>query len=45
MGAARTSQYQELRDLKVELIRSPYLTFADLPAPPTTTTSTPAAPR
>jgi len=45
MGAARTSQYQELRDLKVELIRSPYLTSADLPAPPPTTPSAPVAPR
>jgi HEAT repeat protein len=36
VGAARTSQYQELRDLKVELIRNPYLTAADLPVPPTT---------
>jgi len=36
MGASRTSQYQELRDLKVELVRNPYLGFADLPAPPST---------
>jgi HEAT repeat protein len=43
VGAARTSQYQELRDLKVELMRLPYLTFADLPVPPSATT--PAAPR
>lgn len=33
---ARTSQYQELRDLKVELRRRPYFGVEDLP-PPTTT--------
>jgi HEAT repeat protein len=35
-GVARTSQYQELRDLKVELTRNPYFGPADLPLPPTT---------
>jgi HEAT repeat protein len=35
-GVARTSQYQELRDLKVELRRRPHFTIEDLP-PPTTT--------
>jgi HEAT repeat protein len=35
-GVARTSQYQELRDLKVELRRRPYFAAEDLP-PPTTT--------
>jgi HEAT repeat protein len=36
-GASQhASQYQELRDLKIELVRSPYFTFDDLPAPPTT---------
>jgi HEAT repeat protein len=45
VGAARTSQYQELRDLKVELLRAPYLTFSDLPAPPSTPVAPPVAPR
>ena len=40
-GVARTSQYQELRDLKVELVRVPYFGAADLPIPPTT----PGAPK
>jgi len=35
-GVTRTSQYQELRDLKVELRRRPYFAAEDLP-PPTTT--------
>lgn len=35
-AVARTSQYQELRDLKVELLRRPYFGASDLPAPPTT---------
>jgi HEAT repeat protein len=33
---ARSSQYQELRDLKIELRRDPYFSFEDLPTPPTT---------
>jgi HEAT repeat protein len=36
VGVARTSQYQELRDLKIELRRRPYFAAEDLP-PPTTT--------
>jgi hypothetical protein len=36
MGAPRTSQYTELRDLAIELVRSPYFGADDLPAPPTT---------
>lgn len=35
-GAPRTSQYQEQRDLKTELLRHPYFGEADLPAPITT---------
>jgi len=35
-GVARTSQYQELRDLLVELRRRPYFAMEDLPAPATT---------
>jgi HEAT repeat protein len=35
-GVARTSQYQELRDLRVELELNPYFGPADLPSPPTT---------
>jgi hypothetical protein len=35
-GVARTSQYQELRDLKVELVKNPYFGPSDLPTPPTT---------
>lgn len=34
IGATRTSAWQELRDLKVELRRRPYFTEADLPLPP-----------
>ncbi len=36
IGAQRTSQWQELRDLKVELIRDPYFGASDLPQPTTT---------
>lgn len=36
VGAPRTSQYQELRDLMIELRRSPYFSASDLPQPPVT---------
>jgi hypothetical protein len=37
VGATRTSQWQELRDLKVELRRNPYFGLQDLPPPPAVT--------
>ncbi len=37
VGSPRTSAWQELRDLKVELRREPYFGVDDLPAPPPAT--------